>query len=93
MRKRKKAGKLRRGIIELLDLPAEAVENTSRITVLGQAHMLLENHTGIFEYGSERIRIAAGSKMICVSGGGLVLRELSAGQVYIGGMIEGVHYE
>ena len=85
--------KLARKVLSALDLPEDATGVVPRITLLGQENMLVENHEGIFEYGSKSVRLYLREGLLHISGLDLELRELTADRLYVSGVIESVSYE
>lgn len=85
--------KLKRRIIEALDLPMEAAFDVPRLTMLGTERALVENHKGIYEYYPSYVRLQTGCGMLRVGGEALALRELSTERLLISGAIASVEYE
>lgn len=84
----------RKGILERLtegtDLPAEAIPNQTVVEVVGDSRVLIEHHSGVTEYGREKIcvRVRYGKVEIC--GCGLELARMTKDQLVITGRIQGV---
>jgi sporulation protein YqfC len=45
-------------LAETFEIPQDALLNLPRITMIGDAQFYLENHRGIIEYTSEKIRVS-----------------------------------
>ena len=49
--------KLRKRMAEVLDLPEDIVLDVPKLTLIGNETMLIENHSGIYEYSDDIIRL------------------------------------
>ena len=78
---------------DILDLPQEVVAGMPRITVTGCRRVLVENHRGILEYGSEEIQVNGGKMVLVLRGRGLELRSLRATELLITGRLSGMEFE
>ena len=90
MPKRRK--KHRHRLLDIVDLPAETA-GEPRITQVGRAHLLVENHKGVFEFLPGILRLKTRDGLLCVRGEGLVIRELSAERMLVSGSIDGVGFD
>ena len=86
-----KKGKLLARLTQAMDLQEEPIPGTPLVEVLADRRVLIENHTGIREYGCERIRVQVSYGQICVIGKDLVLSKMIKGQLVISGAICEVH--
>lgn len=78
---------------EIFDIPGEVVAGMPRITVTGCRRVLVENHRGILEYGSEEIQINGGRMVLKLRGKGMELRALNTAELLITGRITGMEFE
>ncbi len=85
--------RLKRKIIEALDIPMETMLDVPRLTILGTERVLVENHKGIYEYFPNFARLQTGSGMLRVVGENLSIEELSAERLLVSGKIVSVEYE
>ncbi len=90
---KKRIIKLTTRIMESLDLPEEALGKSIKITMLKNEHMLVENHTGIYELFEHNIKISSETGMINIRGDCLTLKEISPQRLYITGCIKGIDVE
>lgn len=58
-----------------------------RIEIYGDRRVLIENHEGILEYGSETMRVKCGGMVVKISGEGMELRNLSLTDLAVTGRI------
>jgi sporulation protein YqfC len=77
----------------LLDLPKETVLGISRLIVLGREEILIENHGGIIDYSSERIRISSKPGSVMIDGSGLLIRSIGSERIHIEGNILAILFE
>ena len=75
---------------ELLDLPADALAGLTRLELVGNGELRMENHRGILAYGPEEIHVSAGEFLVKVSGRGLELRAMTGLELLITGTIEDI---
>jgi len=73
--------------------PPEAVSNVSRIILIGEDRLLIEQHKGLFSYDSTCIRVRIGEKMLSVHGAGLVIRHFGTDEICIHGAVHGLEFE
>lgn len=87
---------LRKSMEKLLlgaDLPGEIVPGQPLLELAGNTRALIEGHSGVLEYGSERIRVRVKFGNLCISGRELELVRMSGDQLVILGQIEAVVLE
>lgn len=72
---------------EMLDEPSPTLP---LVEIAGYTRVLIENHRGVTEYGCSCIRVKVKFGSICVEGSGLVLSQMTKGQLVISGNVEGV---
>ena len=89
----KKMGMLASDLAEKLDLPEDALLGAAKLTVTAGRKVLVENHKGILEYGTERIVISTGRGSICLQGGGLQLEAMNRNELLISGKLQNVEWE
>lgn len=75
-----------------LELPKEVILNLPLITLVGSEEMNIENYKGIVEYSEEKIRINTTSGVIKIEGKKLNIKQLTAEQVCINGLISKLEY-
>jgi len=85
-------GRFLQNLTTAFELPADVVLNLPRITITGSLHMLIENHQGIIAYEPEKIRIRTRQGETVITGTGLKIDSLFAGEVRINGRISGIEF-
>ena len=71
-----------------LDLPGEPIPGLALVEIVGDGRVLVENHSGVCEYGPEQIRIRVHYGSICVRGRCLELSRMTKEQLIISGQID-----
>lgn len=77
-------------LTQRLDLPAEPVPGLPLVEIAGDRRVLVENHGGVCQYGSDQICIRVKYGMISIRGRGLELSRMSKELLIISGRIDGV---
>ena len=72
---------------EVFDLPADAVAGLTRLELVGDGELRIENHKGILAYGTEEIHVSGGVYLIKVACRGLELRAMTGFELLITGKI------
>ena len=86
MEKKKKASFLDR-VADRFDLPGDALVDHPRVTIIGGGRVLVENHKGITEYGTEEIAVAGKKMTLKIIGADLELRAMNINALLITGNI------
>lgn len=91
MAKNEKRGSIvRRKMFQVLDMPLDMIKDYSRMTVIGNESVLIENYKGIVEYEDEVIRL---SNKICIIGNKLSIEEITDDEIIITGNIRTIEFE
>lgn len=72
---------------ESFEIPQDALLNLPRITMIGDAQFYLENHRGIIEYSSERIRVSVLGGSLEITGKDMILKNIKPDEIAIHGTI------
>lgn len=78
---------------EILEMPAEVVSNTPKISILGFGEMLIENYKNIIEYESFYIKVNTHIGTINVNGINLKLIQMNQDDMKITGKIDSIDFE
>lgn len=73
-----------------LDMPVDMIKGCSRMTIIGNESILVENYKGIIEYEENVIRL---SNNINIFGGNLNIEEITDDDILITGIIKNVEFE
>lgn len=85
-----RSGKLLGRLAWATDLPDEPIPGRPLVEIIDNCRVLIENHSGVNEYGPSLIRIKVKFGSICVCGSKLELARMTKGQLIISGSIESV---
>ncbi len=72
------------------DLPGESLPGQSLLELYGDNRVLIENHQGILEYGTQKIQVKVKYGCICICGQGLQLCRMQGQQLVIVGRVESI---
>lgn len=79
-------------IINSLEVP-EVLSAVSKLTVLSDINIFVENHKGVIEYESNEIKIKLDKKILCVMGVDLAIDFLSESSLGICGKIHSIAFQ
>jgi len=82
--------KLIHRIADGADLTEEQIPGQFLVEILGHDRVLIENHRGVREYGTEKIGVKSNFGSVVVFGKGLELCRMSREQLIIRGQIENI---
>lgn len=85
-----KERRIKEKFLDMMELPKELLKDVSRITLLGNEDILVENYKGIIEYEENIIRLNNG---INVFGTNLNVEEITEADIFITGKINNVEFE
>jgi sporulation protein YqfC len=72
---------------EFLEIPKDLVLDIPKITLIGRNELYLENHRGIIEYSSQRLRINLSRGFLEIQGENLEIKALLPDEIKIWGDI------
>ena len=80
-------------LAERLTLPEELFPGGGRLTLSGGRQALIEGQRGILEYTPERLVVSFGREKLSLSGDGLRLQAMNAGELLVSGRIRTAEWE
>lgn len=89
----KKDNKLASAIVNIFELPPEAILNTPLITLTGRHSITLENYTCLAEYTPDHIKINTREGGIHLYGSGIAIKEISSDSIVLAGSFTRLEYE
>ena len=89
-KKEKRRQMVREKLGAMLDLPIDMMKGCTRMTVMGNEYVLIENYQGIMEYEEDVIRL---SNHICLIGCNLLIEEITDEDILITGKIKSIEFE
>ena len=81
-----------RAMADLLDIPKDLVLDIPKITLIGKNELFLENHRGIIEYSSQRMRINLSRGFLEILGNQLEIKALLPDEIKIEGDINSCRF-
>lgn len=88
--KTKKDKKSKEIFLDLMDMPIELLQDTYRITMVGNKSILIEKYKSILEYDENIIRTSSG---ITVQGTELNIEEISDNEIFVTGTLLNIEFE
>ncbi|WP_406677969.1 sporulation protein YqfC [Moorella sp. ACPs] len=87
-----RARRLERAVTEYLELPADAVLDLPRLTLVGNSRLVVENHRGISEYQPDLVRLKLSTGELEIKGTGILLREIKPDAIALEGTIQSLRF-
>lgn len=81
-----------KAMAEFLDIPADIVLDMPKLTITGRNELYLENHKGIIEYTTVRMRINLSRGFLEVNGQNLEIQALLPDEMKVVGDISSIKY-
>lgn len=86
-------GKRAKGhLSDALELPSDVSLNLPKMVVIGNIKLYIENHRGIVEYTSGRVRLSLGEMELVIEGENLILGNISNDEITIEGVLKKIVY-
>lgn len=76
---------------QMLELPADVIAGLSRLELIGDNELRIEQHKGILVYSREEIHVSVGKFIIKIMGNNLDLRAMTGLELLITGQISSIH--
>lgn len=70
-----------------LDVPLNTILNIPRVTIIGTYQVYVENHQGILEFTSQRLRLRMVAGQLQITGQGLMIRQISREEMFVEGEV------
>ena len=87
---RKTEKSVKERFLDFMDMPTELLQNTYRITMIGNQSILIEKYQSIIEYDENIIRTSSG---IAVEGINLNIEEIGENEIFVTGKIFRIEIE
>ncbi|MDA3130741.1 sporulation protein YqfC [Aliibacillus thermotolerans] len=79
-------------MIKKMNLPEDVILDVPRLTMVGQVHVLIENHQGILHFSSEHVRLKVVFGELSIQGTGLTIKNILPNELLLEGTVEEVRY-
>lgn len=93
MENRRQDRALKGRMANLFELPQDVVLDVSRVTLLGDVQLAIENHRGLIEYTDEKVTVGIPKGQVVITGSELSIGTVTAEAVTILGRISGLRFE
>ncbi len=84
----KKSDEIKKSIADILELPQDIMLDLPKITMIGNLQIYVENHKGIIEYSSTRVRIFTKCGVLRITGKNLLLKRIVQEEIVLVGEID-----
>lgn len=74
----------------VFDIPPEVALDVPKTTWIGRLQLQIENHKGIVEYTSRKVRVRTGIGQLVITGSRLKIGSIFGGEIVVDGQIMGV---
>lgn len=81
-----------KAMADFLEIPADVVLDLPKLTITGRTELYLENHKGIIEYSTSRMRINLSRGYLEIKGERLEIQALMPDEMKVIGEINSVRY-
>ncbi|NLJ33542.1 MAG: sporulation protein YqfC [Firmicutes bacterium] len=89
---RRRITALRSELADFFELPKDILLDLPRITLLGNLRLVIENHRGLIQYDSVKIRVCLEKGEVVLSGDDLHISMISKEEIVIDGQLKGVMF-
>ncbi|CCO09096.1 sporulation protein YqfC [Desulforamulus hydrothermalis] len=84
--------KLKKQLSDFLEIPHDVMLDLPKIVLVGNLQVFIENHRGIVEYSTEKIRVMVGEGEVGITGRQLVLRNIRTDEICVEGQIKSLSF-
>lgn len=87
---KKEERKVKEKFLDFMDMPAELLNDTYRITMVGNQSILIEKYKSILEYDENIIRTSSG---VTIQGTSLSIEEIGDNEIFVTGKLLTIEFE
>jgi len=84
--------KIKRQVSEFLEIPGDVMLDLPKIVLVGNIKIFIENHRGIIEYTTEKVRVNVMEYEVAVIGENLLLRNVLPDELCVEGKIKSISF-
>lgn len=84
--------KIKRQFSEFLEIPGDVMLDLPKIVLVGNIKIFIENHRGILEYTTEKVRVNVMEDEVAITGENLLLRNVLPDELCVEGKIKSVSF-
>ncbi|MDD9147590.1 MULTISPECIES: sporulation protein YqfC [unclassified Sporolactobacillus] len=89
---KKWTARFRKWFAAVSDIPADVVMDLPRITLIGQFHLSIENHTEVLAFSQNELKLALQNGELHITGEGFVLENVLEKEIYLEGRVKDVRF-
>ncbi|MFD0048299.1 sporulation protein YqfC [Actinomycetes bacterium NPDC127524] len=89
---RKWGQKLKRLMVQTMDLPQDVMMDLPRITIIGQLHIYIENHRGLLTFTDTEVRLMLKKGQLLIKGNAFVIKTILPEEIMLQGTIDKVYF-
>lgn len=83
---------MKRWMTQKMDLPQDVMMDLPRITMVGQLHIYIENHSGVLRFTDEELRLLLKQGQLLIKGEQFVIKTILPEELLLEGKITEVKY-
>ncbi len=84
--------KIKRQVSEFLEIPGDVMLDLPKIVLVGNIKIFIENHRGILEYTTEKVRVNVMEDEVSIMGENLLLRNVLPDELCVEGKIKSISF-
>ncbi|NLI12998.1 sporulation protein YqfC [Pelotomaculum propionicicum] len=84
--------KIKRQFSEFLEIPGDVMLDLPKIVLFGNIKIFIENHRGIIEYTTEKVRVNVMEDEVAITGENLLLRNVLPDELCVEGKIKSISF-
>lgn len=84
--------KIKRQFSEFLEIPGDVMLDLPKIVLVGNIKIFIENHRGIIEYTTEKVRVNVMEDEVAITGENLLLRNVLPDELCVEGKIKSISF-
>ena len=89
---KKKQRKLREIIADQMDIPKEITQDLSKLVIIGEKELNIENYKGIIEYDNHVVRVKTPGRNMRVEGHDLEIKTVTDDDIQVSGIIDKIEF-
>lgn len=82
--------KIQQGLANAFEIPEDTLLNLPKVTMMGNTQVVIENHMGVIEYTSQKLRISVSFGEIEITGSDFFLKNIFSDELSLQGKIQSV---
>lgn len=84
--------KIKKQFSEFLEIPGDVMLDLPKIVLVGNIKIFIENHKGILEYTTEKVRVNVMENEVAITGENLLLRNVLPDELCVEGKIKSISF-